>query len=59
MIQPEFLKDKDLSGITAPSSGVGHKLNNYIKSINNLKKYFNIIETKSVRNTNEIYLYNE
>ena len=54
MIYPEFLKDKDLIGITAPSSSVGHKLNNYIKSINNLKKYFNIIETKSVRNTNEI-----
>ena len=54
MIYPEFLKDKDLIGITAPSSGVGHKLNNYIKSINNLKKYFNIIETKSVRNENEI-----
>ena len=54
MIYPEFLKDKDLIGITAPSSGVGHKLNNYIKSINNLKKYFNIIETKSVRNANEI-----
>ncbi len=54
MIYPEFLKDKDLIGITAPSSGVGHKLNNYIKSINNLKKYFNIVETKSVRNNNEI-----
>ena len=52
MIYPNFLKGKDYLGITAPSSGVGHKLELYNLSISNLKKHFNIIETNSVRNNN-------
>lgn len=54
MIYPNFLKDKDLIGITAPSSGVGHKLNSFNLSLSNLKKHFDTIETKSVRNDCEV-----
>ena len=54
MIYPSFLKEKDIIGITAPSSGVGHKLESFDLSINNLKKHFNVIETESVRNNNEV-----
>lgn len=54
MKYPHFLNNKDIIGITAPSSGVGHKLTSYNLSINNLKKHFNIIETNSVRNKDEM-----
>lgn len=53
MIYPEFLKEKDMIGVCAPSAGVGHKLDRYKKSLANLKASgFKIIETKSVRNNN-------
>jgi len=52
MIYPKFLNDKSIIGVSAPSSGVGHKLYSFDLSINNLNKHFNIIETKSVRNKN-------
>lgn len=54
MIYPCFLKNNELIGITAPSAGVGHKLDSFNLSINNLKKHFNIIETYSVRNNSEV-----
>lgn len=51
MIYPEFLKENDLIGITAPSAGVGHKIESFEKSLNSLKKNgFKIIETENVRN---------
>ena len=51
MIYPEFLKENDLIGITAPSAGVGHKIESFEKSLNSLKKNgFRIIETENVRN---------
>lgn len=50
MKYPKFLKRNSLIGITAPSSGVGRKIESFDLSINNLKKEFKIIETKSVRN---------
>ena len=55
MIYPNFLKENDTIGITAPSAGVGRNIDDYIKSIKNIKKKgFNIVETKSVRNNSEI-----
>ena len=51
MIYPEFLKENELIGITAPSAGVGYKIESYEKSLNSLKKNgFKIIETENVRN---------
>ena len=52
MIYPKFLNSNSTIGITAPSSGVGHKLDSFDLSIKNLNKHFNIIETNSVRNNN-------
>lgn len=54
MIYPKFLNDKSTIGITAPSAGVGKKLDSFDLSINNLKKHFNIIETESVRNNSVV-----
>lgn len=55
MKYPSFLKDNDLIGITAPSAGVGSKIDDFEKSIENIKSHnFNVIETKSVRNDNEV-----
>ena len=55
MKYPKFLNDNDIIGITAPSAGVGIKINDFEKSINNIKsKGFNIKETKSVRNSTEV-----
>ena len=55
MKYPSFLKDNDLIGITAPSAGVGSKIDDYEKSIDNIKLHnFNVIETKSVRNDSEV-----
>ena len=54
MIYPKFLNNNSKIGITAPSAGVGHKLNSFDLSIKNLNKYFNIIETESVRNNNVV-----
>lgn len=51
MIYPEFLKENDFIGITAPSAGVGCKLESFEKSLNSLKENgFRIIETENVRN---------
>lgn len=50
MIYPDFLKTGDTIGISAPSAGVGRKLEDYSRSILNLEKMgFSIKETKSVR----------
>lgn len=54
MKYPSFLKLNDLIGITAPSAGVRSE-EDFDKSIYNLKKNgFRIVETKSVRNDNEV-----
>lgn len=52
MIYPPFLKTNDNLGIVAISQGTGSKLNEYLISINNLAKHFNIIEAPSVRTNN-------
>ncbi len=50
MKYPKFLKENSTIGITAPSSGVGWQLEDYEKSLNNLKKNnWNIVETSNVR----------
>ena len=55
MKYPNFLKENDLVGITAPSAGVGKHIDDFDKSINNIKKNnYRIIETKSVRNNCEV-----
>ena len=54
MIYPAFLKDNDTIGISAPSAGVGKKLEDFERSIDALKaEGWNIIETESVRVNNE------
>lgn len=51
MIYPKFLKDDDTIGICAPSAGVGQKLEEFEKSLDNLKvEGYKIVETESVRN---------
>ena len=55
MKYPKFLKINDTIGICAPSAGVGKNIDDFIKSINNLKESgFNIIETESVRKNKEV-----
>lgn len=55
MKYPKFLQHNDTIGITAPSSGVGMNIDDYIQSVHNIEKSgFKIVETKSVRNNNEI-----
>ena len=55
MIYPEFLKENDLIGITAPSAGVGHKIESFEKSLNTIKNNgFRIIETQNVRVNNYV-----
>lgn len=50
MIIPNFLNDKDIIGITACSCGVSNKLEQYEKTLSNLKENgFAIIETPNVR----------
>lgn len=50
MNYPKFLEKNATIGITAPSSGVGYKIDEFEKSLQTLKNYgYNIIETKSVR----------
>ena len=48
MKYPNFLKENDLVGITALSSGVGNDLKETKISFNNLKKYFKLIITPNV-----------
>lgn len=52
MIYPPFLKPLDNLGIVAISQGTGSKLDEYLQSINNLSKFFNIIEAPSVQTLN-------
>ena len=55
MIYPKFLKEGSTIGITAPSSGVGYKLESFDKSLEQLKKQnWNIVETSNVRSMNDI-----
>lgn len=50
MIIPAFLKDNDTIGITACSCGVLKKIDQYEKTLKNLKENkFNVIETPNVR----------
>lgn len=50
MLFPKFIKKGQTIGICAPSAGVGHKINDYLTSIEYLKKVgFHLLETKSVR----------
>jgi muramoyltetrapeptide carboxypeptidase LdcA involved in peptidoglycan recycling len=50
MIYPEFLKKNDLIGISAPSMGVGHKLETFDLSLERLRSEgYQIIETEHVR----------
>lgn len=48
MIYPNFLKNKDIIGITAPSNSISDNIELYSLAKNNLKKHFKIIETKSI-----------
>lgn len=50
MIYPNLLKKGSTIGICAVSAGMGGRLEQLDSSLNNLKKYFNFIETGSVRN---------
>lgn len=50
MKYPKFLNENSTIGICAPSMGVGEKIEDFNKSIHNIKKYFKIVETSSVRN---------
>lgn len=51
MIYPTFIKRGDYIGITAPSDGVGKKIEHYEKALESLKENgFLIKETASVRN---------
>ena len=53
MIYPKFIKEKDTIGICAPSSGVGHKLDDFLKSNRVLRSYgYRLKETASVRRNN-------
>lgn len=55
MIYPKFLKENDTIGITAPSAGVGSKIESFDKSINSIhKEGFKTIETEHVRINNEV-----
>ena len=50
MIYPSFLKKNDTIGISAPSAGVGRKLEDYDRSLQTLRrKGYRIKETESVR----------
>ena len=53
MKYPKFLNVNDTVGVCALSAGVGHKIEDYIKSIDFLKsKGFNIKESGNVRSSN-------
>ncbi len=53
MKYPQFLKNNSTIGVTAMSAGVGKKIDEYMLSIENLKREgFNVLETKSVRVNN-------
>ena len=55
MIYPKFLKENDVIGITAPSAGVGGKIESFDKSLKSIHKAgFKNLETKHVRLNNEV-----
>ncbi|SHJ91578.1 Muramoyltetrapeptide carboxypeptidase LdcA (peptidoglycan recycling) [Hathewaya proteolytica DSM 3090] len=55
MRYPNFLNKGDTVGVTATSAGVGYKINNYNKSIENIRAQgYNIRETENVRK-NDIF----
>ena len=55
MVYPRFLKENDIIGITAPSAGVGGKIESFNKSINSIHNAgFKTIETEHVRINNEV-----
>lgn len=55
MLYPNFLKENDLIGITAPSAGVGRKIESFDKSINSIHKAgYRTLETEHVRINNEV-----
>lgn len=55
MIYPKFLKENDTIGISAPSAGVGYKLEDFQKSVDKLmERGFKIVETASVRNLGDV-----
>lgn len=49
MIYPSFLKKGDTIGISAPSAGVGRKLESFDQSLSVLKQNYKLKETKHVR----------
>lgn len=49
MIYPSFLKKGDLIGISAPSAGIGRKLESFDQSLSILKKQYELKETEHVR----------
>ncbi len=50
MIYPKFLKKDDIIGVIALSSGVGHKLESFDKSLDRLKSEgYSIVEDKNTR----------
>lgn len=53
MFYPKFPKEKEIIGICAPSSGVGHKIESFDLSLDSIKERgFDIIETDAVRVNN-------
>ena len=50
MYYPKFLKENDTIGITALSSGVGHKIDSFNESIQYIENQcFHVVETENVR----------
>ena len=50
MKYPKFLKDNDTIGVTAMSAGLGNSIDEFEKSLRNIRSYgFNVIETNNVR----------
>ena len=46
----KFLKDNDTIGVTAMSAGLGNSIDEFEKSLRNIRSYgFNVIETNNVR----------
>ena len=48
MKYPSFLKDNDLIGITAPSAGVGSKIDDFEKSIENIIGFVDLDPSESI-----------
>ena len=46
MKYPKFLKDNDTIGVTAMSAGLGNSIDEFEKSLRNIRNYgFNVIES--------------